>query len=121
MLAVTEPRPAPRMTAALETVPAAFVCLAAARRPADFPAEVGWLATEAWDPPLHLSAVLRSWEDRFGARVLQIGAGAEIRLLVSGPRMPRWRSPLSCRRSAMRSGQATRPGTRLRASPRSLP
>ena len=48
-------------------------------------AAVGWLTTEAWDPPLHLSAVLRSWEDRFGARLLQIGPGAEIRLLVSRP------------------------------------
>jgi hypothetical protein len=28
--------------------------------------------TEARGPPLHLSAVLRSWEDKFGARLLQI-------------------------------------------------
>jgi hypothetical protein len=29
--------------------------------------------------------VLRSWEDRFGARLLQIGPGAELQLLVSRP------------------------------------
>ena len=34
---------------------------------------------------MHLSAVLRSWEDRFGARLLQIGPRAKIRLLVSRP------------------------------------
>jgi hypothetical protein len=32
-----------------------------------------------------LAAVLRSWEDRFGARLLSMGPGAEIRLLVSRP------------------------------------
>lgn len=73
------------MNDALETVPPGFVCLAAVSRPADFLTEVGWLTTDAWEPPLHLSAVLRSWEDRFGARLLQIGPGAEIRLLVSRP------------------------------------
>ena len=36
-------------------------------RPADFLTEVSWFTAEAWEPPLHLSAVLRSWEDRFGA------------------------------------------------------
>ena len=51
---------------ALAMVPPKFVCLAAVSRSADFLTEVGWLTTEAWDPPLHLSAVLRSWEDRFG-------------------------------------------------------
>jgi hypothetical protein len=70
---------------ALDTVPPQFVCLAAVSRPADFLTEVGWLITEAWDPPPPLSAVLRSWEDRFGARLLQIGPGAEIRLLVGRP------------------------------------
>jgi hypothetical protein len=70
---------------ALDTVPPEFVCLAAVSRPADFLTEVGWFTTDAWEPPLHLSAVLRSWEDRFGARLLQIGPGAKIRLLVSRP------------------------------------
>jgi hypothetical protein len=40
---------------------------------------------DAWIAGLHLSAVLRSWEDRFGARLLQIGPAAKIRLLVSRP------------------------------------
>jgi hypothetical protein len=66
-------------------VPPAFVCLAAARRPADVPSEGGWLAAEAWDPPLHLVGGAALLEDRFGARLLQIGPGAEIRLLVSRP------------------------------------
>jgi len=70
---------------ALDTVPPQFVCLAAVSRAADFLTEVGWFTTEAWEPPLHLSAVLRSWEDRFGARLLQIGPAAKIRLLVSRP------------------------------------
>jgi hypothetical protein len=70
---------------ALDTVPPGFVCLAAVSRPADFLTEVGWFTTEASEPPLHLSAVLRSWEDRFRARLLQIGPVAEIRLLVSRP------------------------------------
>jgi len=69
---------------ALATVPPEFVCLAAVSRPADLVTEVGWL-TQAWDPPEYLSAVLRSLEDRFGARLLQIGPSAEIRLLVSRP------------------------------------
>jgi hypothetical protein len=34
---------------------------------------------------LWIGAVLRSWEDRFGARLLWIGPGAEIRLLVDRP------------------------------------
>jgi hypothetical protein len=32
-----------------------------------------------------IGAVLRSWEDRFGARLLTVGPGAEIRLLVERP------------------------------------
>jgi hypothetical protein len=36
---------------ALDTVPPGFVCLAAVSRPADFLTEVGWLTTDAWEPP----------------------------------------------------------------------
>ncbi len=32
-----------------------------------------------------IAAVLRTWEDRFGARLLNVGPGAEIRLLVQRP------------------------------------
>ena len=82
---VREQLTVPATRDALDTVPPQFVCLAAVSRPADFLTEVGWFTTEAWEPPLHLSAVLRSWEDRFGARLLQIGPRAKIRLLVSRP------------------------------------
>ena len=48
-------------------------------------ARVGWLVTDHFDDALPLVAVLRSWEDRFGARLLQVGPSAEIRLLVERP------------------------------------
>lgn len=81
-----EPRTAAELTAALDPLPPLYVYLAAAGRPADVVAMVGWETTDAWDNWLPaLSAVLRSWEDRFGARLLQLGPGAEIRLLVSRP------------------------------------
>ncbi len=35
--------------------------------------------------PVWIAAVLRTWEDRFGARLLNVGPGAEIRLLVQRP------------------------------------
>ena len=35
---------------------------------------------------LEIGAVLRSWETRFGARLLQIGSDAILRVLVDGPR-----------------------------------
>jgi uncharacterized protein DUF4253 len=73
------------ISGALDLVPPAVVCLAAVNRPADFVSEVGWLATTAWDPPLRLSAVLRSFEDRFGARLLQVGRRGMVWLLVSRP------------------------------------
>lgn len=83
---VAEQRPASELTAVLDALPPLHLCLAAADRPGDFLTAVGWGTTEAWWEALpSLSAVLRSWEDRFGARLLQIGPGAEIRLLVSRP------------------------------------
>jgi hypothetical protein len=73
----------------LDALPPLHLCLAAADRPGDFLTAVGWGTTEAWWEGLpSLSAVLRSWEDRFGARLLQIGPGAELRLLVSRPPRP---------------------------------
>ncbi len=69
----------------LGSLPPAHVCLVAAGRPADVLTVTGWQASDAWDSPLLVSAVLRSWEDRFGARLLQLGPSAEIRLLVDRP------------------------------------
>jgi uncharacterized protein DUF4253 len=67
------------------------VAVAAARRPADVLATAGWTRFDdpAYDDGIRnavwIGAVLRSWENRFGARLLAIGPGAEIRLLVSRP------------------------------------
>jgi Domain of unknown function (DUF4253) len=77
--------------AALRAIRSARIGLVAARRPADVLAAVGWTC---FDDPAYengirnavwIGAVLRSWENRFGARLLAIGPGAEIRLLVQRP------------------------------------
>ena len=48
--------------------------VAAVSRPADVPAAVGWVgARTCWDDVGALSAVLRSWEDRFGALLVRLG------------------------------------------------
>jgi Domain of unknown function (DUF4253) len=73
------------MLRALDSVPPAHICLAAASRPADLLAVIGWNISDAWDSALPVCAVLRTWEDRFGAQLLQIGPSAEIRLLVQRP------------------------------------
>jgi Domain of unknown function (DUF4253) len=63
--------------ARIELVPAA--------RPADILARLGWSgACNHGITGSELAAVLRSWEDRFGARLLEVGF-ADIRLLVSRP------------------------------------
>ena len=65
--------------------PAARVGLVAASRPADVLAVIGWggLANRN-QSLLPLTAVLRSWEDRFGARPVDIGRDT-LRLLVDRP------------------------------------
>lgn len=56
-----------------------------ASRPADVLPSIGWSGfAPGTDETLSLAAVLRSWEDRFGARLLDVGF-AEIRLLVERP------------------------------------
>jgi hypothetical protein len=63
----------------------ARIGLAVADRPADVLARIGWLGAANGHPtPLPITAVLRSWEERFGARLLQIGFD-RIRLLVERP------------------------------------
>jgi hypothetical protein len=60
--------------------------LAVARRPADVLSAAGWQAQDmAYPPTLSIAAVLRSWEERFGARLVQIGPDATIKLLVERP------------------------------------
>jgi hypothetical protein len=77
--------------AALRSIRSARIGLIAARRPADVLATVGWTC---FDDPAYedgirnavwIGAILRSWENRFGARLLAIGPSAEIRLLVQRP------------------------------------
>jgi len=59
--------------------------LVPAGRPADVLPLIGWSGfAPGTDGTLSLAAVLRSWEDRFGARLLDVGF-AEIRLLVERP------------------------------------
>jgi hypothetical protein len=78
-------------THALRSIRAAGIGLIAARRPADVLAIVGWTCFDdpAYDDGIRnavwIGAILRSWENRFGARLLAIGPGAEIRLLVQRP------------------------------------
>ncbi|MGD0702340.1 MAG: DUF4253 domain-containing protein [Trebonia sp.] len=59
--------------------------LVPASRPADVLPLIGWSGfAPGTDGTLSLAAVLRSWEERFGARLLDVGF-AEIRLLVERP------------------------------------
>jgi len=122
---VREQLTVPATRDALDTVPPQFVCLAAVSRPADFLTEVGWFTTEAWEPPLHLSAVLRSWEDRFGAQLLRILARGPRSGSWSagrrGPRTRRWLWRLSYGRSAIGPGSPTHRRSRSTASPTSPP
>jgi hypothetical protein len=78
-------------TAALRSLRPARIGLVAARRPADVPASVGWTCFDdpAYDDGIRnavwIGAVLRSWEHRFGARLLALGPSAVLRLLVQRP------------------------------------
>jgi len=69
----------------LGSLPAAPIGLVPARRPADVLAAVGWRTIGRFPTSLPVAAVLRSWEARFGARLLDVGPGAQIRLLVERP------------------------------------
>lgn len=67
---------------AVRTLPAARIGLVPASRPADVLALVGYNGTvNRYGTPAQMSAVLRSWEDRFGAVLLEVGFD-HIRLLV---------------------------------------
>jgi hypothetical protein len=70
---------------ALASLRPARLGLVPASRPADVLPLIGWSGfAPGTDGTLSLAAVLRSWEDRFGARLLDVGF-AEIRLLVERP------------------------------------
>lgn len=89
--AQTASLPAGRLEQAVSALPEAYLGLVAAARPADVPATVGWSVFGVDWPggpqarSLEIGAVLRSWETRFGARLLQIGSDAILRVLVDRP------------------------------------
>jgi hypothetical protein len=63
----------------------ARIGLVPASRPADILPRLGWRgASEFHETATQIAAVLRSWEDRFGARLFEVGFD-DIRLLVSRP------------------------------------
>lgn len=62
----------------------ARIGLVPAAHPADVLPRLGWAGAANHRTASELAVVLRSWEDRFGARLLEVGF-ADIRLLVSGP------------------------------------
>jgi hypothetical protein len=75
----------PRMRVAHGTTLTARIGLVAADRPADILAAIGWGGlVNRGESLLPLTAVLRSWEDRFGARLIDVGY-AGLRLLVERP------------------------------------
>ena len=76
----------PRIRQAHRATPDARIGLVPAGRPADVLAVIGWggLFSRGEEALVPFSAVLRSWEDRFGARLIDVGF-ADLRLLVERP------------------------------------
>jgi hypothetical protein len=74
-----------RLRQGLDALGPAYVCLVAASRPADILPVIGWSVTDLYETPLPIAAVLRSWEGRFGARLLEVGPSATLRVLVERP------------------------------------
>jgi hypothetical protein len=62
----------------------ARMALVPASRPADVLPRLGWDGACNSRSSTEIAAVLRSWEDRFGARLLEVGF-ADIRLMVTRP------------------------------------
>lgn len=80
-----EPLSPEELAEVLGSLPAARIGLVPAARPADVLPLIGWSGTaNRFEDALPVAAVLRSWEDRFGARLLQVGF-AWISLLVTRP------------------------------------
>ncbi|MFH9663281.1 DUF4253 domain-containing protein [Streptomyces sp. NPDC017248] len=63
--------------------------LVPARRSADIPAAIGWTGALDYDHDVaRVCAVLRSWEDRFGARVVALGPDALVMSVAAPPGTP---------------------------------
>ncbi len=75
----------PGIRRASGATPQARIGLVAAARPADVLLVIGWGGlVNSGESLLELTAVLRSWEDRFGARLIDVGY-ADLRLLAERP------------------------------------
>lgn len=75
----------PRIRVTHYATPEARIGLVAADRPADVLPVIGWGGlVNRGESLLPLTAVLRSWEDRFSARLIDVGY-ADLRLLVDRP------------------------------------
>ena len=72
-----------RLEEVLDSLPAARIGLVPASRPADVLPLIGWTPSDQSDA-LPIAAVVRSWEDRFGAKLLRVGFAA-FSLLVDRP------------------------------------
>jgi hypothetical protein len=80
-----QPLTATEIDRALRLLRPARIGLAAAARPADVLSLIGWTGNMNWGTgALPVASVLRSWEDRFGARLLRIGF-AQISVLATRP------------------------------------
>jgi hypothetical protein len=66
------------------TVEVESLALVPVQRPADVPAAIGWLGAVNSFMPVELVPYLRSWEDRFGARLVALGFDT-IQLAVERP------------------------------------
>jgi hypothetical protein len=82
--ASSEPADPEQVRHALGALPPARIGLAAADRSADVLAAVGWYPGNWENGLLPVVAVARSWEERFGASLLEIGING-FRLLASRP------------------------------------
>jgi hypothetical protein len=87
--ACTQPLDPGQVRDAISGLPPSRIGLAVADRTADALAAMGWLPGNWFEGIGEVTAVLRSWEDRFGARLLAVGFD-EFKLLAERP--PRGRS-----------------------------
>jgi hypothetical protein len=91
-LAETTPGDTPRYDAAILGTPAARIGLVVAARAADVPAVIGWSGAVnnfyGDEGAVILSAMMRSWEDRFGARLFRLGFDTMDFLVERPPSSP---------------------------------
>jgi hypothetical protein len=74
-----------RFVNVLRSIPAARLGVVVADRPADIPAVLGWIGAVGYRwTPIERSAILRSWEARFGATLLELGFD-EMSIVLEDP------------------------------------